>query len=94
MTKDEALKFIIDNSYEDYENHSIVIPIEKATELKDLIFQEFETRICANCEYCINSYFGIQGYFCANDENNEIFCHGYTRVDPKFGCNRFKRRQK
>jgi hypothetical protein len=89
MTREEALKFILENSREDYNNHSVVMPVEKATELKNKIFDYFEKeRVCKNCKY-----YKKKIDMCGNMENGAMNGGSFMLVSEVFGCNRFERKE-
>ena len=94
--REEALKFILHNSFEDYEKHSVVMFIEKVVELKNKIYDDFESRVCKNCkwfEFKKEERFWDEeliGYC----KKSELWNGVYKRIEiDDFGCNRFERRE-
>ena len=85
MTREEAIYKVNNQVFEaDYDTGLVMYPDSAVRIIKE-IYDDFESRVCGNCEHFNNFYKTCRmGY---------AFCIATKKVREDFGCNKFKRKR-
>ena len=98
MTREEALKEREENYYSTIGQENTTDDVE---ELINKIYDDFESRVCKNCEYIRypkdKTYEGkAKCMKNCSSSTTAVIINGdyfeYTIVEPNFGCNKFERK--
>jgi hypothetical protein len=91
MTREEALIGVELFSYDSIE----VLNKKDVEELVNMIYNDFENRICKNCEFFyIDHEFNRPVSRCELGCAETLIGAGFQKVSENFGCNKFKKRIK